>query len=195
MNACLNEKELTRLFVSDAAEMPAARAHLAACAACTERWEELAREARTIAETIASAAASRSTLAAYAAANPADSGRKNKREPERAAGWFVGATAFGAAAAIAVMLALGWRPVKSARIASARPAAAKAAPVGYAPNGADRMTFDPISAIAYDEGGAAAAGSGDAIFTLYSGGDDGNLLFCAPGDDSGMCSTAPGYRG
>lgn len=194
MNACLNEKELTRLLVSDAAEMPAARAHTAECAACSARYEELARETRMIAATIAATAASRATLREYATAKHARASRRIERAPARAAGWFAGATAFGAAAAIVAMLALGWRPAKSMRIASARPAV-KTAPVAYAQNQTERMTFDPISSIAYDEGGSAAIGSGDAIFTSYSGGDDGNLLFCAPDDDSGMCATAAGNRG
>src|SRR5579875_13476 len=109
MNACLNEKELTRLFVSDAAEMPAARAHVAECAACASRYEELARDARIIAGTIASAAASRATLQEYTAKRAVD-GWRSDRPYARVAGWFAGATAFGAAAAIATMLALGWRP-------------------------------------------------------------------------------------
>jgi hypothetical protein len=193
MNACLNEKELTRLFVSDAAEMPEVRAHIAACAACGAHYEELARDARMIAGAIAATAASRTTLKEYSAAKHAGGGRRIERAPTRAAGWFAGATAFGAAAAIAAMLALGWRPAKSMRLASARPAI-KTAPVAYAQDQSYRMSFDPISAIAYDEGGSAVVGSGDAIFTSYSG-DDGNLLFCAPGDDSEMCATAAGNRG
>jgi hypothetical protein len=193
MNACLNEKELTRLFVSDAAEMPAARAHVAECAACASRYEELARDARIIAGTIASAAASRATLQEYTAKRAVD-GWRSDRPYTRVAGWFAGATAFGAAAAIATMLALGWRPARSPQMATALPAVAKTAPVAYAQDQAGRITFDPISAIAYDEGGSAAAGSGDAIFTSYSG-DDGNLLFCAPGDDSGMCAPTAGNRG
>ncbi len=194
MNACLNEKELTRLFVSDAAELPAARAHAAECAACAARYEELAREARMIAGTIAATAASRAMLREYSTVKHARAGRRIERATASAAVWFAGATAFGAAAAIAAMLALGWRPAKSMRVASARPAA-KTAPVAYARDQAERMTFDPISAIAYDEGGSAAIDSGDAIFTSYSGGDDGNLLFCAPDDESGMCAPAAGNRG
>ncbi len=192
MSTCLDERELTRLYVADGGEMPAARTHLEGCAGCAARYAELARESRLIAAAIAAAAASGATMREYSAAERAGKIAWRGRPPTRTAGWFAGATVFGAAAAVAAMMALGWRPAAPARVAMA--AAARtiaAAPVSYASEPRYRMMSDPISAIAYGEAASAASGSGDAAFTNYGGaGYYGDLLFCTPGDDSELCATS-----
>ncbi len=189
MSLCLNENELTRLYVSDQGEMPAERAHLAGCAACAARYEELARDGRMIAGAIAAAASGGATAREFPAA------RRGFARPGIAVR-LIGATAFGAAAAIAAVAFLGWRPNAPVRVASVpRAAMAHGRLVAYAPERPYRMMSDPISAIAYDEAGSAATRSGDVAFANYGGGGDyGDLLFCAPGEETEMCATSADHR-
>ena len=196
MSLCLNENELTRLYVSDQGEMPAERAHLAGCAACAASYEELARDSRMIAGAIAAAASNGATAREFPAARRGDEAARHGFARPGIAVRLIGTTAFGAAAAIAAVALLGWRPSAPVRVASVpRAAMAHGRLVAYAPERPYRMMSDPISAIAYDEAGSAATRSGDVAFANYGGGGDyGDLLFCAPGEENEMCATSADHR-
>lgn len=196
MSLCLNENELTRLYVSDPGEMPAERAHLAGCAACAASYEELARDSRMIAGAIATAASSGVPAREFPAARHKDAAARHGFARSGIAARLIVATALGAAVALAAVALLGWRPSAAARGDSAPGAVmAHGRPVAYAPEWPYRMMSDPISAIVYDEAGSAATEPGDDAFANYGGGGDyGDLLFCAPGEEHEICATSADRR-
>src|SRR5579859_7002274 len=104
MKRCLNENELMQLWAADPAENADLRAHLAQCSRCAASYAQLAREAGTITDALTTAADHlkwrdrAGTRSAYAGLG----------DHIRTALIFSGAAAFGGAAAVALMVSLGW---------------------------------------------------------------------------------------
>jgi hypothetical protein len=198
MKQCLDDNQLLRLWAAEPDEFPDLRAHLAQCPQCTASYDQLGREAGTIASALTNAAdhllwrkrpAMRTTYARVG-------------NGLRTAAIFSGAAAFGGAAAFALLVALGWHPASaSTRLAAAAgstsvantaataPASSAIAQsesaVSYLANGSlytvDALASDPLAGLAY--GGSVQAANSNA-------GED--LLFCVREDDGSICSADQG---
>jgi hypothetical protein len=208
MKACLDEDGLLQLYLADASEYPDRRSHVAECSSCTGRLHQVARDAGTITGALTHAADHlnyRSSAGANVFARIGDGFRTMVV--------FSGAAAFGGAAAFAVILALGWRPVVTgdqlARATSGNvvSAIAPAGAVGAASQviasnndadsaadnslpgtgalySAEAVTGDPLAGLVYD--GSTTAGNSDS---------DDDMLFCVPGDDGSICNSYAGQQG
>jgi hypothetical protein len=207
MKACLDEDGLLQLYLADASEYPDRRSHVAECPSCAGRLHQVARDAGTITGALTHAAnhlnyRSSARLGVFARIS----------DGFRTMVVFSGAAAFGGAAAFAVILALGWRPVVTgdqlARATSGNvvSAIAPAGAVGAASQvvasndadsasdnslpgtgalySAEAVTGDPLAGLVYD--GSTAAGNSDS---------DDDMLFCVPGDDGSICNSYAGQQG
>jgi hypothetical protein len=206
MKPCLDDDGLLQLYLADASEYPDRRAHIAQCSSCAGRLNQVARDAGLITSALTNAA-NHLNYRSHARANVFT----RIGDGFRTMVVFSGAAAFGGAAAFAVILALGWRPVVTGdQLARATPvnAVGAVAPAGaftaasqvIASNNADSVsddalpgtgalypaeavTSDPLTGLVYD-GGASAGNS-----------DDDDMLFCVPGDDSSICTSSAGQQG
>ena len=204
MKPCLDDDGLLQLYLADASEYPAHRAHSVECSSCAGRLQEVAREAGTITSALAHAANHlnyRSSARANVFARIGDGFRTMVV--------FSGAAAFGGAAAFAVILALGWRPVVAgnhlaqATTVSAAGVVAPAGGVTAASQMIASNNMDSADDNALPGTGAlysAEAVSGDPLAGLMddastsaaNSDDDDDMLFCVPGDDGSMCSNSSG---
>jgi hypothetical protein len=207
MKPCLDDDGLLQLYLADASEYPDRRAHVAECSSCTSRLNQVARDAGIITSALTHAAnhlnyRSSARLGVFA----------RIRDGFRTMVVFSGAAALGGAAAFALMLALGWRPVVAgnqlARATSGNVASAIVSAGGVtAPNqviasneansvsdnslpgtgalySAEAVTGDPLAGLVYD--GSSAAANSDS---------DDDMLFCVPGDDGSICNSYAGQQG
>jgi hypothetical protein len=204
MKLCLDDNKLLQRLVADDGESTREfsddQAHLSGCSGCAERYREIALENGSITSALTGAA-----------------DRLNYRESARNLGilarfWdglrtamvFSAAAAFGGAAAFALLLALGWRPITE-RSEIARASVSNAAsPIVASVNrnasqvvadddsdglptaagglyNAEAITSDPLSDL---------VGSGSVSGANSDGGED--LLFCVPGEDGDICSPSGG---
>jgi hypothetical protein len=197
MKPCLDDNELLQLLIADDGEYPDRRTHLAECSRCAERHYEAERDAGMIARTLTQAADHlryRESAAESSVLDRIGGGL-------RIAAIFCGASAFGGAAAFALLIALGWRPVvtqteiaqaSAGTIASLNGSAASNRRLAaLASNGADNslsaaggvynaeaITSDPLAGLV--DSGSAAANSNS----------DEDMLFCVPGEDGTICSSS-----
>jgi hypothetical protein len=199
MNSCLNVDQLLNLWAAGTGESADASSHLAQCKRCAAAYDELNREAAMITSAL-NTAADRQRWRPTAAAV--------MRSKELLAGYgirttaiFGGAIAFGGAAAIMFLVALGWHPANSSK-GSMNPAAnalvarstvdgrtrltSVTAASGTAPSATatdassaiDAIDDDPIAGFAY----------GDSLQPAYFTNSPDDLFFCVPDDDSAFCS-------
>ena len=198
MKRCLDEKELMQLWSAEPDELPEQRSHLAQCVRCSAGYEQMTRDAGTIADALTVAAdhlkgrdrgAMRGTYAGLG-------------ERLRLAAIFSGAAVFGGAAAFALMLTLGWHPTGG----SARPARGSANTAIARGTGNSGASASTRMAVSESNGGLLNAGSlytAEAItndpFAGFADGsaaqaansDSGDdLLFCVPGDDGAICDSS-----
>lgn len=200
MKPCLEESELLELMVADAGDNPDHREHLQECSQCTARYAEVARDTGLITSALTHAAdnliSPRRSAETFAEPRFADG--------FRLAAIFAGATALGGAAAFALLLTLGWRPVAAPnqlaqsamnptsgkQIAAIEPPAAArsraisandTAAAGSAGGlyNAEAVTNDPLAGLAY----------GDALSAADTNTND-DMLFCVPGEDGTICSSS-----
>lgn len=201
MKPCLEDSELLRL-VAAAGDGAAPPDHFKDCSGCATRYDEVARDAGTIACALTHAAdhliGSRPVAETYTNSWFDDG--------FRLAAIFSGATALGGAVAFALLLTLGWRPVSASNqlaraaghpstseIASnQRPAATSrtvasndAASAGSrgALYNAEALTNDPWAGLAYGDSQSAPDASANE-----------DMLFCVPGDDGTICTSAADQR-
>jgi hypothetical protein len=204
MKLCLDDNKLLQILVADdgesAREFSDDRAHLSGCSGCAERYQEIALENGSITSALTGAADH---------LNYRESARNlgilaRFRDGLRTAMVFSAAAAFGGAAAFALLLALGWRPITErseiARASVSNPASPIVASVNRnasqvvadddsdslptAAGGlynAEAITSDPLSDL---------VGSGSVSGANSDGGED--LLFCVPGEDGDICSPSGG---
>jgi len=204
MKLCLDDNKLLQILVADdgesGGEFSDERAHLAGCSGCAGRYREIAVENGSITSALTGAADH---------LNYRESARKlgvlaRFRDGLRTATVFSAAAALGGAAAFALLLALGWRPItprsEIARASVSNPASPMVASVnrnasqvvadddsdslpttGAGLYNAEAITNDPLSDL---------VGSGAGSAANADGGQD--LLFCVPGEDGTICSSSGG---
>ncbi len=207
MKSCLDDNELLRLWADEPGESAESRAHLALCQRCAAAYDQIARDAKTIATALTVAADHlrwRNSAAAIVR-----NGYSRIGSGLRTTVVFSAATAFGGVAAFMVMVALGWHSAhRSFPLANAAPHAlvARAAldtrSAAAAPTAAAGVAAASFLATDWTDSSDALDAVGDdplAGFT-YNGsaqpGDFANpgagLLFCVPDEDGPLCSPSAG---
>jgi hypothetical protein len=207
MKSCLDANELLRLWAAEPDESADSRAHLAQCQRCAAAYDQIARDATTIATALTVAADHLPWRNSTAAA--IRNGYSRIGSSFRITVIFGAATAFGGVAAFSVMVALGWHSAhRSFPLAGAAPhavvaraalhtrtaAAAPAAAAGVASasflatdwtdssEAFDAVTNDPLAGFTYD---------GSAGPTDFANSPT-DLLFCVPDEDGALCSSYSG---